>query len=381
MRSPIRILISAGEASGDRLGAGLARAILRRRPEAELLGMGGRRMAEAGVRIVQSASEIAVMGLVEVLTHLPALYRAMGRLQDCIEREKPDLVVPVDFPDFNLRLAGRAHRAGVPVVYFVSPQLWAWRKGRVRRIRELVRRMLVLFPFETAFYERAGVPVTFVGHPAVEEILQSADGDELLRRAGLDPTREVIALLPGSRRGEVARILPRLLQTAAILRRRRQGLQFLIPSAGMLPERLLEEAVRQDGLEDVAVHGGDYPSILGACAAGAVTSGTATLEAALAGLPMVVVYRVSSVSFLLSQLIVQVDHVALPNLVAGRRIVPELIQWQCTPERIAEGLLEYLSVHKRTEEVRSDLAEVRRRLGCPGAFDRAAEAVLSEAGG
>ncbi len=371
MSRPLKILISAGEASGDRLGAGLARALRARRPDIELLGMGGDEMAEAGVRLVQHASEVAVVGIVEVLAHLPAIRAAMAKLEETLRRERPDLLVPVDFPDFNLRLAARARRVGVPVVYFVSPQVWAWRRGRVRHIRDLVRRMLVLFPFEVVFYEAEGVPVTFVGHPAVEDV-----GDE---RIGIDTERPVVALLPGSRQGEVARLLPPLLEAARILHEPRPALRFVIPRARTLPLGLLEDRIRERGLEDVVrVHSGDYPAILRACAAACVASGTATLDAALARVPMVVVYRMRPLTYALGRHLVRVEHIALPNIVVGRRVVPELVQNECTPDRIAREVERYLDEPARANEVRRALAEVQERLGPPGAYDRAAEGILRE---
>jgi lipid-A-disaccharide synthase len=376
-RSP-RIMISAGEASGDRLGAGLARAILARRPEARIVGMGGREMKAEGVHLVQDASEVAVVGLIEVLSHLPAIRRAMKHLETVLERERPDILVPVDFPDFNLRLAARARRHGVPVVYFVSPQVWAWRRGRVRHIGDLVRRVLVLFPFETEFYDRAGVPANFVGHPVVERFGAPRDPEELIRAAGLDPARPVVALLPGSRRSEIDRILPRMLDSAILLGRRRPGVQFLLQLASTLPAELIEGPLRDAGLDEAVIHDRDYPAILTACSAGVVASGTASLEAAVAGLPMVVVYRAHPVTYLIARLMVRVGDVAMPNLVAGRRVVPELVQGEFTPERVAALVEEYLTSEDRVSEVRRDLADVRRRLGGPGAFDRAAEAVIAE---
>jgi len=378
MDRPPRILISAGEASGDRLGAGLALALRRMRPDVELVGMGGSQMASAGVRLVQDSSEVAVVGILEVLSHLPAIRRAMGRLEQCLEQERPDLFVPIDFPDFNLRLAARAGRAGVGVVYFVSPQVWAWRRGRVRRIRELVRRMMVLFPFETRVYEEAGVPVTFVGHPVAESVAEPRSRDELCRAAGLDPSRPVVALVPGSRRSEVSRLLPPMLAAAARVRERHPDVQWLIPVAPGLPRALLEEGVRSSRLPDVSFHEGDFPEILTVCAAGAVASGTASLEAAVAGLPMVVVYRVNLVSYLVGRMLVQVDDIALPNLVAGRRVVPELIQGDCTGDRIAGELLRYLDQPEEAARVRDELSGIRERLGGPGVFDRAAAEILAE---
>jgi lipid-A-disaccharide synthase len=366
MSRRLRILISAGEASGDRLGAGLALALRRRRPEVELLGMGGDAMAEAGVRLLQHASEVAVVGITEVLAHLPAIRRAMSRLERALEDERPDLLVPVDFPDFNLRLAARARRSRVPVVYFVSPQVWAWRRGRVRTLRRLVRRMLVLFPFENRFYEEEGVPVSFVGHPAAEAPASVPARGDLLARAGLDPARRTVALLPGSRRGEVARLLPAMVGAACRLRAARPDLQFLIPRARTLPEGLLEGEVTRFGLADARVHGGDYPDVLAACDAAVVASGTATLETALAGVPMVVVYRMQLLSYLLGRLLVRVDHVALANLVAGRRAAPELIQADCTPQRIEREVGRLLDDPTAAARAREAQAEIRTKLGGPG---------------
>lgn len=377
MSRPPRILISAGEASGDRLGAGLARALRELRPDVELVGMGGDEMASAGVRLVQHASEVAVVGFVEVLRHLPAIRRAMASLAGLLDRERPDVVVPVDFPDFNLRLAARAHTRGVPVVYYVSPQVWAWRRGRVRTIRSIVRRMLVLFPFESTFYASEGVPVTFVGHPAAAD--ESAiDAVALRRTVGLPADGPVVALLPGSRHGEVTRHLPILLDAARRLRERAASASFLVPRARTLPPGLLEGMVAASGLSGVVVHEGDYPAVLKLCAAGAVASGTATLDAALAGLPTVVVYRMQALSYRLARRLVEVPHIALPNLVAGRRIFPELVQDDFTPEAVAATIAAWLENNDESRRVREALGELRATLCGAGAFDRAARAVLDE---
>lgn len=379
MTRPLRVLLSAGEASGDKLGAGLARALRAEEPGIELLGMGGDQMAAAGVKLVQHASETAVVGFVEVLSHLPALRRAMRRLTEAIEREQPDLVVPIDFPDFNLRLAARAKRLGVPVVYFVSPQVWAWRTGRVEQIRDLVRRILVLFPFEVAFYERAGVPVTFVGHPAVEQATDPEAPAAAAARLGLDPGRPVVALLPGSRTKEVARHLPLLLEAAALLARRPDRPQFAIAKAPALRGTEVEVAAAAASVPGLTVVAGQLDALLAAATAGVVSSGTATLESAMAGLPMVVIYRMGALSWRIGKHLVRVDHIALPNLIAGRRIVPELLQEDCTPQRIADETGGLLSDRERRASVRRDLLAVRRLLGEPGVFGRAAGAVLQAA--
>jgi lipid-A-disaccharide synthase len=373
-----RIMLSAGEASGDRLGAGLARALRRSRPEIELFGMGGEEMANAGVEIIQDSSKVAVMGFLEVLSHLPALRAAKRRLLDCLDNRDPDLLVPIDFPDFNFILSSNARRRDVPVVYFVSPQVWAWRRGRVHKIRRMVRRILVLFPFEVGFYTEAGVPVSFVGHPVVERVPSSRTPEDLRRELGFDPDATIVALLPGSRRNEIDHLLPVLLEAAAQLRQERPDLVFLVPLAPGLPREVLERHVQASGLTDCRVHEGDFPDILRACATGAVASGTASLEAAMVGLPMVVVYRVRQFSYNIGRALVRVDHIALPNLVAGRRVVPELVQKACTPEAVAAHLKEFLDRPELVTAARDGLAEVRKQLGEPGVFDRAAAAVLSE---
>jgi len=375
---PLKIMISAGEASGDRLGAGLARALSRLHPGVELFGMGGDEMADAGVRLMGHAADVAVVGFVEVIRHLPTIRRAMARLTKAIEDERPDVLVPVDFPDFNLRLAAKAADAGVPVVYYVSPQVWAWRRGRVRTMRKHLRRMLVLFPFESAFYEREHVPSTFVGHPAAGARAVASRG-ELLPRLGLDPARPVVALLPGSRVGESGRLFPVMLAAAKHLRRAHPSVQFVVPAAKTLPPGFLQVMAEQAGSEGVLVHAGDYPAILEVADAGVVASGTATLDAALSGLPFIAVYRMQALSYLIARLLVRVEHIALPNLVAGERIVPELVQGACTPGAVAAELASLLDDRARAARIRTGLAGVSARLCGEGAFERAAAMVLEEA--
>jgi lipid-A-disaccharide synthase len=268
----------------------------------------------------------------------------------------------------------------VPVVYFVSPQIWAWRRGRVREVRRLVRRILVLFPFEVGFYEEAGVPVTFVGHPVAERGGSGLSREELRARAGLGARGEVIALLPGSRREEVRRLLPVMLDAAAVVGKERAGLQRLVLQAPGLSRELVERLVSEHAGDDIRIHAGNFPEILACCDAGVVAAGTATLEAAAMGLPMVVVYRVSPISYLVGRLLVKLRNVALPNLITGRELVPELIQGDCTAEAIAGELLGYLEHPARAQEVRRGLLDARDMLGGPGVFDRAAEEVLKEIG-
>jgi lipid-A-disaccharide synthase len=379
LKRPLKVMISAGEASGDRLGAGLARALHRLHPGVEILGMGGAEMADAGVRVVQSASEVAVVGFIEVIRHLPTIRRAMHRLQTALHDERPDVLVPIDFPDFNLRLSTRAKAAGVPVIYYVSPQVWAWRRGRVRAMRRIVGRMLVLFPFERAFYEAEGVPATFVGHPAAA-VRKTAERDELLPRIGLDPSLPVVALLPGSRVGEAGRLFPILLDAARALRVSHPSVQFAVPRAATIPVGLLEELAARGEMEGLVICSGAYPGILEVADGAAVASGTATLEAALAGVPFVAIYRMQALSYWIARALVRVDHIALPNLIAGSRIVAELVQGECTPRAIAEALATILDDPARAQAIRLGLSGVRARLSGEGAFDRAAAMVLEEAG-
>ena len=377
MSRPLRIVLSAGEASGDRLGAGLARALRELHPGIELSGMGGDEMEAAGVTLVQHAKDVAVVGLVEVLRHLPAIRRAMGRLEETLRASPPDLLVPIDFPDFNLRLAARAKKAGVPIVYYVSPQVWAWRRGRVRTIRDLVRRMLVLFPFESSFYEHEGVPATFTGHPAAAARVRERR-EVLLPRLGLDPRHRIVALLPGSRRGEVSRVFPVLLRAAEELVPTNPDVRFVVPQAGTLPEGFLESIAVRYPLARFTVVRGEYPGILEVADAAAVASGTATLDAALAGVPFVAVYRMQPLSYLIARWLVKVDHIALPNLVAGARVVPELVQGECTPEAVAAHLRGFLDEPAKAEALREGLAGIRAKLAGDGAYRRAAEAILAE---
>jgi len=375
---PLRIVLSAGEASGDRLGAGLARALRSLRPDVQLVGMGGDEMAEAGVTLVQHAAEVAVVGFTEVIRHLPAIRRAMARLDTTLTRERPDLLVPIDFPDFNFRLVRRAEAAGVPVVYYVSPQVWAWRRGRVRSMRRLVKRVLVLFPFERAFYDTEGVPATFVGHPAAAAAPR-ARRDELLPRLGLDPARPLVALLPGSRAGEAGRLLPVLVEAARLVVRRHPAVQFVVPRARTIPDGLLERGVAAADGPPIAIRSEAYPGILQVADAGAVASGTATLDAALSGLPFVALYRMQSLTYLIARTLVDVPHIALPNLIAGRRIVPELLQAACTPQAIADEVLRLLDDPSAAAAMRQAFDGIRQSLAGDDAFRRAAEAVLEEA--
>jgi lipid-A-disaccharide synthase len=367
-----RLLVSSGEPSGELYAAQLVQHLRALEPGLEVFGLGGDRLQAEGATLVAHIRDLAVVGLIEVLKHLRHLRGVFRRVLDEVDRDPPRAAVLVDYPDFNLRLARELHRRGIPVVYFVSPQIWAWRKGRIRGIRETVAKMLVIFPFEEALYRDAGVPVTFVGHPLVDLVGPVEGRADFLRGLGVSPGQDVVAVLPGSRPQEIAHNLPGLAGAVALLHARRPDLQFLLPVAPSIDPAQLAPALR--GLPVRLVADGARP-VLAACRAAIVASGTATVEAALLGAPMVVVYRLSALTHFLGRRLIQVPHVAMVNLIAGHRAVPELIQGEFTPERVAGEVMALLPDGPRRTAMLEDLAGVRRRLGSGGASLRAAREV------
>lgn len=369
-----RLLIASGEPSGELYAAQLVRHLRGLEPDLEVFGLGGDRLQAEGATLVAHIRDLAVVGLLEVLKHLRHLRGVFRRVLDEVDRDPPRAAVLIDYPDFNLRLARELHRRGVPVVYFVSPQIWAWRKGRIRGIREHVARMLVIFPFEEALYREAGVPVTFVGHPLVDLVAPDEVRADFLARLGVSPERDVVAVLPGSRPQEIAHNLPDIAGAVAILHARRPDLEFLLPLAPSIDAALVEPSLR--GLPVRLVPDGAR-SVLASCRAAIVASGTATVEAALLGAPMVVVYRLSALTHFLGRRLIQVPHVAMVNLIAGRRLVPELIQADFTPERVADEVLALLAEGPQRTAMLDGLADVRSRLGSGGASLRAAREVYA----
>jgi len=366
-----RLLVASGEPSGELYAAELVRHLRDLRPGLDVFGLGGDRLQAEGATLLAHVRDLAVVGLLEVLSHLRQIRGVFRRVLDEVDRDPPQAAVLVDYPDFNLRLARALHRRGIPVVYYVSPQIWAWRRGRIRTIRETVARMLVIFPFEEALYRDAGVPVEFVGHPLVDRVHPPTRAD-FLAGLGVSPGRDVVAVLPGSRLKEIAHNLPGLAGAIASLHAWRPELEFLLPVAPAIENALVEPALR--GLPVRLVKEGAQ-SVLASCQAAMVASGTATVEAALVGAPMVVVYRLSPLTHFLGRRLVRVPHVAMVNLIAGKRAVPELIQDDFTPERVASEVRALLEQPERRDAMKRDLDEVRRRLGEPGASRRAAEAV------
>ena len=366
------LLVSCGELSGDLYAGDLVAHLRGRGEDASVFGLGGNRLAGEGAHLVAHVKDLAVVGLLEVVRHLRRLRAVFRSVLAEVDRRHPRLAVLVDYPDFNLRLARELKRRGIPVVYYVSPQVWAWRRGRLRTIRETVAHMIVIFPFEEALYRQAGVPVTFVGHPLVDLVRVAPDRGEFLAAQGLDPSRPVLAILPGSRRQEVAHNLTPLAGALRLLAARRGDLQFLMAVAPGLDARTLDSALA--GLRVVRLTGRAH-EVMASASAGLVASGTATVEAALLGLPMVVVYRVSALTYALGRPLVRVPHYAMANLIAGREVVKELIQRDFRPEAVAAEALALIDDLDRRAGVLAGLAEVRARLGPPGASTRAAAVV------
>jgi lipid-A-disaccharide synthase len=367
-----RLLISCGEPSGDLYGGDVLRHLRPRLPDLEAFGLGGDGLAREGATLLGHVRDLAVVGIFEVLRHLGTLRRIFAGVLAEVDRRRPDLAVLVDYPSFNLRLARELKRRGVPVVYYISPQIWAWKGWRIREIQRNVAHMIVIFPFEEAIYQAAGVPVTFVGHPLVDLVRPAPDRAAFLRGVGLDPERPVVAVLPGSRSTELRYNLPPLAGGIRRLRARRPDLQFLVAVAPSLDPGALRAVL---GDLPVSLVAGQTHEVLGAATLGLVASGTATVEAALLGTPMVVVYRMAPLSYALGRPFVRVAHAAMANLIAGREVVRELIQGEFTPERVAGEALLLLDDPARLAVMRADLGEVRSRLGLPGASGRAAEIV------
>src|SRR5665213_762812 len=339
MPSP-HIFISAGEASGERYGAMLIEAVRTRTPEAKFFGLGGATMESVGCERIVRAEDIAVMGITEVLRHMPRIYREYRRLVRSIRARKPDVAVLIDFPDVNFRLARELRKLGVPVVYFVSPQLWAWKKHRIRWVRDRVTKMLVIFPFEERYYGERGVDAEFVGHPLAELPLPVISRQQFAQMYGLDPSKEWIGLLPGSRARELRLNLHAM---AAAAHQLGPSYDYVLPAAATLDPEWVRKMVAQSGAvtrgTNVPIHVvEDARAALHHARASIVASGTATVEAALIGNPFIAVYRLSTISYAVASRLVRLPHVAMVNLIAGRRVVPELIQSDFTPENIVRTL-------------------------------------------
>jgi len=370
--APPQILISAGEASSDMYAARLATA-LQKRTGAHLFGMGGAQMREAGVELVADASEIAVVGITEVLHRLPAVWRAWRTLEREATRRKPALAITVDSPGFNFGLARRLKKQAIRNVYFIGPQIWAWRPGRMRWIQRRFERVLVIFPFEEELYRKAGVVVDFIGHPLVDSVHAKMTRDEFAEQFGLDAKRQIVAILPGSRPSEIERNMPVIAEACERIHKDHTT-QFVVAVAPGLNRELFEKQLPGGGTPWVFAEGKAYDALAAAdCAI--VSSGTATVEAALLGTPMVVVYRVSRLTGLIARRLVTTRLFAMVNLISGQQVVPELIQDKFVAPALEKELRALLDSPEAREQQKKELAHVQAKLGAGGAIERAAEII------
>ena len=377
-----KVMIIAGEASGDLHGARLVSAMLDKRPELSFCGMGGKELAAVGVDLLFEAKKIAVVGLAEVLSHLPDILAARKILRTALRTERPALLILIDFPDFNFILARCAKKLGIPVFYYISPQVWAWRPGRVKTMKKLVDRIGVILPFEEQFFRSRGVAADYVGHPLLDSVRSSCSREEFCKSHDIDPSSLLVGLMPGSRKKEVATLLPILLQTAAKIQQKGNGkMVFLLPVASTLSVA----EIRANGLDefgqglDIRLISENRYDMMAACDAAVVVSGTVTLELALLDTPMVVFYKVSPSTYRMGRLLIskELQYFSLVNLIADAPVVQELFQEEVNPERLSEELSLILFDRKKREKMLLGLALVRERMGMPGASAKAAKLALS----
>jgi len=369
-----RILLSCGEASGDLYAGALVEALRRREPDIEVFGLGGEQFAAAGGRLVEDFHGLSVTGLTEALSVIPRSLRTLRKLRKAAKIQQPHVAVLIDYPDFNFSLMRRLKKMGIPVIYYISPQLWAWRAGRIKQMKRGATRVLPIFPFEAAIYERHKIDVRFVGHPLIDLAKPRLTREAFLKKLNLDPSKPVLALLPGSRTNELARLAPVIAEAVPKIAARVPGVQFVIARAPNLDDALFEPF----GLSGVTVRIANTQTddVLNACDAVVTASGTATVQAALHGKPMVVIYKLSPMTYRLGIRLARVDKYAMVNLIAGDRIVVELIQDACTADAVADEAVRLLSDQDYRTRMIAAIEDVKRQLGGPGASDRAADAVL-----
>ena len=372
MAQPAKIFIIAGESSGDLHGANLVREIKKLLPDSAIHGIGGDRMKDQGVKLLFHCKDLAVVGLVEILASLRPIIRAVRETKKWLMRERPDLLILIDYPEFNLMMAKSAKRAGIPVFYYISPQIWAWREGRIKKIRSRVDKMAVILPFEKEFYKRHGMDVEFVGHPLLDIVKATYKREDFLKKLGLDPNRPAIGILPGSRHGEISRLMPIMAETAHKIRSKRPDAQFLIPLAPDIEQHNLDLPKELD----IKITKGCNYDTIAACNVILAASGTVTLEAGLLGIPSVVTYKISPLTQRLARLLIKVKYVSLVNIIANKEVFPEFIQDKARPESMAQAVLDLLRP-QRAQQIRYELDKVRKRLGESGVASRAAKAAVT----
>lgn len=375
-KKPERILVIAGEESGDMRAASLVRAIRDRAPELHFTGIGGDHLRKAGVETFADIRELSVMGFTEVIRHYPRIKKIFDLTVRKMQEDRPDAVLLVDYPGFNLRLAQKAKGLGIKVIYYVSPQVWAWKASRVKLIKKVVDRMIVLFPFEKDFYARHQYDANFPGHPLIDETKADTPPADFLKGLALTDQLPTLALLPGSRKREILNHLPAMLKAASLLKKEHPALQVILLQAKNIESALLQPFLKYAPSGLIISH--DYYNALNASDFCVVASGTATLETGILGKPMVVIYRTSWLTALIIRLVIRIPYISLVNIVAGKKIVQELLQQDVNAPRITREINAFLNDPLKTRQVREELAGLKNKLGMPGASHRAAQVVLEE---
>ena len=369
-----KILISAGEASGDIHAAAVTAALKKIDSAIEVFGMGGDALRAAGGEVLFDIKDHGVMGFVEVIKKLPDLFKLRSDFARVMDERKPDCLVVVDYPGFNMKLAKVAHDKGIPVVSYIAPSAWAWNKGRAKNVAKIVDKVACIFPFEYDVYEEAGAPVEFVGHPLLDIVHPTMERAEAEAWAGKEAGHPLVLLMPGSRLMEIEKMLPTLLEGAKLLKKQLPEVQFAMPRAGTIPLELLQSKIKASGLEIKITEGHNY-DLFSVADLALATSGPVTLEAALCGLPSVIVYRTSALNAFIARRVINIPNIGLPNIVAGRQILPELLQEDFTPANVANTAVELLAPERRPQ-LEANLAYMKARLGEPGAVNRVAQLIL-----
>ncbi len=373
---PLSVMVSAGEASGDAHAAHAIEALSDQGVAFSSFGMGADQLQAAGTELIVDCRDLAVIGIVDVLINYPRFMKRLARLRDTLRQRRPDVLLLVDYPDFNLKLAETARELGIPVLFYISPKVWAWRAGRVKRISKLVSHMAVLFPFEVEIYQKAGVPVSYVGNPVVADAVSPFTTDEACDHFGLDSDKPVVSLLPGSRTGEINRNLPAMLATASLIAQRLPDCQFILPVAPTLEESFIKDSLGENAPEKLTVVTGNSRTVMRASDVALVASGTATLETALMGTPMVVMYIINRLNYAIMKRLISIPDISLVNIVAGRRIVPEYVQDAATPEAMADDVLSLLQDDERRHTMLEDLQALKINMGDSGASERVADLIV-----
>ena len=374
----MKIMMSAGEASGDMHAAAVAAELKRIMPDADLFGMGGADMRKSGVRIIYDIENLGIIGVVEVIRHIPFFFRLRAFLKKAMVEEKPDVLVCVDYPGFNMKLAHVAKELGIPVIYYIAPTIWAWNKGRAKNIVRDVEQVASIFPFEAEAYRKAGARVTFVGHPLADTVKPSMSFEEAMDYFHGNPDKKRVLLMPGSRKNEVAGLLPVMIQAAEKLAEKEEC-QFFIPRASTISKEMLLSIIGKTSLSIEITEGHQY-DLMQICTACVASSGTATLETALMELPTVLVYKLAPFTWFLANLLVHVKYAGLPNLLLGREVTPELLQYRARAENIVSILLPWLQDETARQKNIEEIREVRKALGSGGAVHRVAELIIKTAG-